>query len=161
MYVSLTLLLSTFFFSPNVHHHLLPCDHINCIYERVRKSDISVCKKAKTGLQMDLQTFKKSKNVLVLWFKDSAIKKDAKFYTRFVRGDNLSIEGIREGYLFLVYKKKGEGLDLGVEPPLIKLCRVPPGFCPHENSESAHLNRFTIILPIQSISIKRLSITHW
>ena len=46
---------------------------------------------------MNLKTFKKSKNVLVLWFKDSAIKKDAKFYTRFVRGDNLSIEGIRKG----------------------------------------------------------------
>ena len=43
------------------------------------------------------------------------------------KGYHLSLEGIRKGYLF--YQKwhiKGKGLDLGAEPPGIKLCCAYP-----------------------------------
>lgn len=39
------------------------------------------------------------------------------------------MKGKRKGFLFLsnMVSQKGEGLDLSAEPPLIKLCGVPPG----------------------------------
>ena len=41
-----------------------------------------------------------------------------------------SITRIRKGTLFLskIVYEKGKALDLGAEPPRIKLCLVPPGF---------------------------------
>ena len=60
-------------------------------------------------------------------------------------GHDLSIEGIRKDY-FSVKNGiwKGKGLDLGAEPPHLKLCWVPPPslYYEKENFYSAHAYAF-------------------
>ena len=44
------------------------------------------------------------------------------------KGYRLSIEGIRRGIFYVKNGiSKGKGLDLGAEPPRIRICWVPPG----------------------------------
>ena len=58
------------------------------------------------------------------YLKDSAftaVKRDAKFLTKYVEGVPFVNRRYTKGVPFS-FKKKGKGLDLKAEPPRIKIC---------------------------------------
>ena len=96
------------------------------VFKRVRKTVISVWKRPKRAIRcILLLTMKKSRKRFVVWF--IYVWKTVHLQGMW-KGYHLSIEGIRMGHLVSVKNSicKGTVLDLGAEPPRIKLFGVPP-----------------------------------
>ena len=88
------------------------------VYEKVGKSFTSVVKGTKRANRCILWLWKSPKNVLVLWFIQSSELDIRKGWHLFNRRYTKEV-------LFLLKKQiKGQGLDLGVEPPCIKMFGV-------------------------------------
>ena len=76
------------------------------------------------------------------------------------KGYNLSVEGIRKGYLFCKkWCKKGEGLDLREEPPSVKLCWVPPPSTPPPSPRRDLLSDNSLVL-LQFLRSKNATSCH-
>ena len=96
------------------------------VYKKVRKTVISVWKRPKRAIRcILLLTMKKSRKRFVVWFL--YVWKTVHLQGMW-KGYHLSIEGIRKRHLVSVKNSicKGTVLDLGAEPPRIKLFGVPP-----------------------------------
>ena len=96
------------------------------VYKKVRKTVISVWKRPKRAIRcILLLTMKKSRKRFVVWF--IYVWKTVHLQGMW-KGYHLSIEGIRKRHLVSVKNSicKGTVLDLGAEPPRIKLFGVPP-----------------------------------
>ena len=96
------------------------------VFKKVRKTVISVWKRPKRAIRcILLLTMKKSRKRFVVWF--IYVWKTVPLQGMW-KGYHLSIEGIRKRHLVSVKNSicKGTVLDLGAEPPRIKLFGVPP-----------------------------------
>ena len=96
------------------------------VYKKVRKTVISVWKRPKRAIRcILLLTMKKSRKRFVVWF--IYVWKTVPLQGMW-KGYHLSIEGIRKRHLVSVKNSicKGTVLDLGADPPRIKLFGVPP-----------------------------------
>ena len=96
------------------------------VYKKVRKTVISVWKRPKRAIRcILLLTMKKSRKRFVVCF--IYVWKTVHLQGMW-KGYHLSIEGIRKRHLVSVKNSicKGTVLDLGAEPPRIKLFWVPP-----------------------------------
>ena len=96
------------------------------VYKKVRKTVISVWKRPKRAIRcILLLTMKKSRKRFVVCF--IYVWKTVHLQGMW-KGYHLSIEGIRKRHLVSVKNSicKGTVLDLGAEPPRIKLFGVPP-----------------------------------
>ena len=96
------------------------------VFKKVRKTVISVWKRPKRAIRcILLLTMKKSRKRFVVWF--IYVWKTVHLQGMW-KGYHLSIEGIRKRHLVSVKNSicKGTVLDLGAEPPRIKLFGVPP-----------------------------------
>ena len=91
-------------------------------------------KRSKRDNKFIFKAEKKSRNLLVLWLKwQDSVKRDAEFWTRYVKG----VPFVNRGYIYIyIYERgnfsvqkdiwKSKGLDLGEEPSRIKLYWLPP-----------------------------------
>ena len=106
------------------------------VYKKSKETVMSVWKRPKRANRYtSWLTVKKSRKRFLVWFVYvwetvhlQKLKRMQRSKLGMLRGYHLSLEGIRKGYLVFVKNSicKGTVLDLGAEPPRIKLFEYPP-----------------------------------